>query len=69
LGNTRALALKACAVTDKGDNVMPVKYLLAAVTIALLSLSACATTGTGGDNTTYATPLGIGPVRGNIGGY
>jgi len=56
-------------VTDKGDNVMSVKYLLAAVTIALLTLSGCATTGTGGDNTTYATPLGMGPVRGNIGGY
>ena len=56
-------------MTDKGDNAMPVKYLLAAVAIALLTLSGCATTGTGGDNTTYATPMGIGPVRGNIGGY
>jgi len=56
-------------VTDKGDNVMSARYLLAAVAIALLTLSGCATTGTGGDNTTYATPLGIGPVRGNYGGY
>ncbi|MBB3589913.1 hypothetical protein FHX08_000257 [Rhizobium sp. BK529] len=50
---------------------MPVKYLLAAVAITLLSLSGCATSGTGGDNTTYATPMGIGAVRanGNIGGY
>lgn len=33
-----------------------------AILIMLLSLTACATTGT--DNTTYASPAGIGPVRG-----
>jgi hypothetical protein len=42
---------------------MPQKYLLAAIAIALLTLSGCATTGAAG-NTTYATPAGIGPVRG-----
>ncbi|TCU20277.1 hypothetical protein EV132_101341 [Rhizobium sullae] len=47
---------------------MPLKYLLAAAAIALLTLSGCTTTGS--DNTTYAQPQGIGPVRGSgINGY
>ena len=41
---------------------MPLKCILAAA-IVLLTLSGCATTG-GAGNTTYATPAGIGPVRG-----
>ncbi len=49
---------------------MPLRYLLAAVAIALLTLSGCTTTGSGAGNTTYATPAGIGPVRGSgINGY
>ena len=47
---------------------MPLKYLLAAAAIALLTLSAC--TSTSSSNTTYAQPQGIGPVRGSgISGY
>jgi hypothetical protein len=41
---------------------MALKYVFAAA-IALLVLSGCATT-SGQENTTYATPAGIGPVRG-----
>ncbi|MBB3314800.1 MULTISPECIES: hypothetical protein [unclassified Rhizobium] len=49
---------------------MPLRYLLAAVAITLFTLSGCATTGSGAGNTTYATPAGIGPVRGaGINGY
>lgn len=49
---------------------MPQRYLLATLAIALLALSACSTTGSGAGNTTYATPAGIGPVRGSgINGY
>jgi hypothetical protein len=40
---------------------MPHKYLLAALAIALLTLSGCTTSG-GAGNTTYATPAGIGPA-------
>ncbi|CDM58278.1 MULTISPECIES: hypothetical protein [Rhizobium] len=40
---------------------MPLKHLFAAA-ILLLTLSGCATTGA--ENNTYATPAGIGPVRG-----
>jgi|GEM_PF-1639190 len=49
---------------------MPLRYLFAAVAIALFALSGCTTTGSGAENTTYATPAGIGPVRGSgINGY
>jgi ABC-type uncharacterized transport system auxiliary subunit len=41
---------------------MPLKYFLAAAAIALLTLSGCTTTSS--ENTTYASPAGIGPVRG-----
>jgi ABC-type uncharacterized transport system auxiliary subunit len=41
---------------------MPLKYLLAVAALTLLTLSGCATTSQ--ENTTYATPAGIGPVRG-----
>ncbi len=41
---------------------MPLKYLLATAVFALLIVSGCATTSQ--ENTTYATPAGIGPVRG-----
>jgi outer membrane murein-binding lipoprotein Lpp len=41
---------------------MPLKYLLAAAAIALLALSGCTTTSQ--ENNTYASPAGIGPVRG-----
>ncbi|MGX9993622.1 hypothetical protein ACS4RR_031645 (plasmid) [Rhizobium sp. Z1P35] len=46
---------------------MPLKNIFAAAAIVFMTLSGCATSGS--DNTTYAQPLGIGPVRGNIGGY
>ncbi|WP_189635558.1 hypothetical protein [Rhizobium grahamii] len=49
---------------------MPLRCLLAVAAIALITLSGCATTGSGAGNTTYATPAGIGPVRGaGINGY
>jgi outer membrane lipoprotein SlyB len=46
---------------------MPLKYFLAAA-IVLLTLSGCTTTSA--ENNTYASPQGIGPVRGSgINGY
>ena len=45
---------------------MTLKYLAAAAALTLLTLSGCATT-SGAGNTTYATPAGIGPVRGSGG--
>ncbi len=49
---------------------MPLRCLLAVAAIAILALSGCTTTGSGAGNTTYATPAGIGPVRGaGINGY
>lgn len=47
---------------------MPLKYLLAAAVMALLTLSGCATTGA--SNTTYAQPQGPGPNYGSgVTGY
>jgi hypothetical protein len=46
---------------------VPLKNILAAAAIVFMTLSGCATSGS--DNTTYAQPQGIGPVRGDMGGY
>jgi hypothetical protein len=53
--------------TIKDRYAMPLKHIFAAA-ILLCTLSGCATTGA--ENNSYATPAGIGPVRGNgINGY
>jgi hypothetical protein len=46
---------------------VPLKNILAAAAIVFMTLSGCATSGS--YNTTYAQPQGIGPVRGEMGGY
>ncbi|TBZ99519.1 hypothetical protein E0H63_25410 [Rhizobium leguminosarum bv. viciae] len=49
------------------ENAVPLRNILAAAAIMFLTLSGCATSES--DNTSYAQPQGIGPVRGDMGGY